>query len=172
MKKKKKSKKCHCCNDKVFTLHPPGSAADVIYELPPQRELIRPNPHYLRVILYLLCTAAAGFLIYFGAHWLFGALVEQGRLAADFKTVTVSVWIAVGCFLVFVFFVRKRILIWFVHLYQYYAPDDMRLRCVFTPSCSEYMILSIEKYGVIRGIYKGMQRLKRCHLPNGGEDYP
>ena len=168
-----KKKKSSIDYEKVAALlHPPGSAADVAIELPPKRELVRPNPHYFRTILYILLTVGCGFLIYFGAHLLFCSLIEQGKIAATFNVVAISVWIAVGCVCIFLFFVRKRIPIWFVHIYQYHAPEDMRLRCVFTPSCSEYMILAIEKYGVIRGIYKGIKRLKRCHLPNGGEDYP
>lgn len=66
----------------------------------------------------------------------------------------------------------KRSLIWLVHLYQHYAPDRIRLKCVFEPSCSEYMILSIEKYGAIKGVIKGCIRLLRCHPPNGGRDDP
>jgi putative component of membrane protein insertase Oxa1/YidC/SpoIIIJ protein YidD len=34
------------------------------------------------------------------------------------------------------------------------------------------MILAIKKYGIIKGIYKGIKRLLRCHSPNGGIDYP
>lgn len=66
----------------------------------------------------------------------------------------------------------KKIMIFFVHLYQAYAPDSIRMACRFTPSCSQYMILSIEKYGAIKGCLKGLNRLSRCTAPNGGEDYP
>ena len=38
--------------------------------------------------------------------------------------------------------------------------------CRFTPTCSEYMIESIYKYGVIKGIKLGVKRLKKCR-PNG-----
>ena len=34
-----------------------------------------------------------------------------------------------------------------------------------------HMVAS-ELYGVIRGVWKGIKRLKRCHAPNGREDYP
>ena len=67
---------------------------------------------------------------------------------------------------------KKALPIWCIKVYQRYAADDVRKRCLFTPSCSEYMILSIEKYGAVRGIIKGIKRLRRCHAPNGGEDYP
>ena len=73
---------------------------------------------------------------------------------------------------VYISIILKRALIWLVHLYQHYAPDRVRLKCVFEPSCSEYMILCINKYGAIRGAIKGFIRLLRCHPPNGGKDCP
>ena len=66
----------------------------------------------------------------------------------------------------------KHILIFLVRCYQRFAPREIRDRCLFTPTCSEFMILSIQKYGVLKGVAKGIDRLKRCHYPNGGEDYP
>ena len=74
------------------------------------------------------------------------------------------------CF--YTMFRMRKIVIWCVRAYQRFAPDHVRLSCVFEPSCSEYMILAIEKYGVIRGVAKGLKRLRRCRAPNGGEDYP
>ncbi len=68
--------------------------------------------------------------------------------------------------------IAKRATIWCIHLYQNKASDKTRLRCVFEPSCSEYMILAIQKYGWLRGVIKGIKRLLRCHPPNGGVDYP
>ena len=66
----------------------------------------------------------------------------------------------------------KTLVVNFVLLYQKYAPEKLRRSCLFTPSCSEYMLLAIEKYGFIRGFLKGCGRLGRCHHPNGGEDFP
>jgi putative membrane protein insertion efficiency factor len=37
--------------------------------------------------------------------------------------------------------------------------------CVFYPTCSEYMILAIKKYGPWKGVKKGLNRIKRCN-PN------
>lgn len=72
----------------------------------------------------------------------------------------------------FLLLISKRAIIWLVHFYQHYASDEVRLKCVFEPSCSEYMIMAIEKYGVWRGLFKGVDRLLRCHPPNGGKDVP
>lgn len=66
----------------------------------------------------------------------------------------------------------KSLLILFVRIYQNYAPKKIRNACLFTPSCSEYMILAIKKYGSIIGVYKGIKRIFRCKYPNGGIDYP
>lgn len=66
----------------------------------------------------------------------------------------------------------KKIIIFIVKLYQRYAPDSLRNKCRFEPSCSQYMILAIEKYGVIKGVNRGVKRLGRCNRNGGGYDYP
>ncbi len=65
----------------------------------------------------------------------------------------------------------KYIMIWFIRIYQRYAKSETRLRCCYTPSCSEYAILALKKYGVIIGTIKAIKRLLRCGPP-GGIDYP
>lgn len=66
----------------------------------------------------------------------------------------------------------KEIMIFVVRIYQRYAPETVRNSCLFTPSCSEYMILSIKKCGCLIGFLRGLNRLRRCQTPNGGIDYP
>ena len=66
----------------------------------------------------------------------------------------------------------KRFAIGCVLMYKAYAPMRIREKCRFEPSCSTYMILAIEKYGLIKGFIKGIKRIKRCKPPNGGVDYP
>lgn len=34
--------------------------------------------------------------------------------------------------------------------------------CIYTPTCSSYMLEAIEKFGVCKGIYLGTLRLLRC----------
>jgi len=38
--------------------------------------------------------------------------------------------------------------------------------CRFYPSCSEYSILALEKYGLIKGIVLSINRIKRCNPSN------
>lgn len=43
--------------------------------------------------------------------------------------------------------------------------------CLYTPSCSTYMLQCIEKFGVIKGIPRGIWRLLRCNpWAKGGLD--
>ncbi len=45
------------------------------------------------------------------------------------------------------------------------------VHCKFYPSCSDYMMQAIEKYGCFKGIYLGIKRLLRCHpFAKGGYD--
>jgi putative membrane protein insertion efficiency factor len=45
--------------------------------------------------------------------------------------------------------------------------------CRFIPSCSEYFILAVRKYGPVRGTWKGLRRVARCHPWHpGGYDPP
>ncbi|MHB8898836.1 MAG: membrane protein insertion efficiency factor YidD [Thermoguttaceae bacterium] len=45
--------------------------------------------------------------------------------------------------------------------------------CRFYPSCSEYFIQAVGKYGVLLGTWKGIGRILRCHpWHSGGYDPP
>jgi putative membrane protein insertion efficiency factor len=45
--------------------------------------------------------------------------------------------------------------------------------CRFEPSCSRYMIAALQKYGLLRGVWKGVGRVLRCHPWHpGGYDPP
>ncbi|MFH1367471.1 MAG: membrane protein insertion efficiency factor YidD [Patescibacteria group bacterium] len=40
--------------------------------------------------------------------------------------------------------------------------------CRHYPTCSEYTYLAIEKFGLIKGIFKGSKRVLRCHPYSAG----
>ncbi|MEI6259732.1 MAG: membrane protein insertion efficiency factor YidD [Deltaproteobacteria bacterium] len=63
-------------------------------------------------------------------------------------------------------------LVKFIRCYQVVAPSRLRDACRFTPSCSEYMILSLRRYGLFCGAMRGIYRVFRCRVPNGGVDFP
>lgn len=65
------------------------------------------------------------------------------------------------------------VLIQMVKFYQRAISPLLWSSCRFTPTCSQYMILAIEKYGPIRGVWKGIWRILRCHpFHPGGFDPP
>lgn len=66
----------------------------------------------------------------------------------------------------------KKLVIGLVLLYKAFAPMSLRKQCRFEPTCSTYMVMAINKYGLFVGVYKGIRRIVRCCPPNGGIDYP
>lgn len=67
-----------------------------------------------------------------------------------------------------------RIVVGLVRGYQLLISPWMGPRCRFYPTCSEYMILSVLKLGVWKGVPKGIWRILKCHpLYRGdGVDFP
>tara|TARA_B100000029_G_scaffold508486_1_gene595452 strand:+ start:66 stop:275 length:210 start_codon:yes stop_codon:yes gene_type:complete len=57
----------------------------------------------------------------------------------------------------------KLIIIFIIKIYQNTLGVLFRGNCRFHPTCSEYVIQAIHKYGVVRGGYCGVIRLLRCH---------
>ena len=61
----------------------------------------------------------------------------------------------------------KKILIKLIELYQA-TPISAHSSCKFTPTCSEYTKEAIQKYGALRGTFKGIKRILRCNPFNKG----
>lgn len=64
-----------------------------------------------------------------------------------------------------------RLTIGFVRAYKRHLSPLLPASCRFTPSCSQYAIDAIAKYGLLRGLLKGCWRIMRCHpFSKGGWD--
>ena len=60
-----------------------------------------------------------------------------------------------------------------VRLYQIVLSPYLGGHCRFTPSCSHYFIAAVEKHGPLKGAWKGVCRICRCHPWHpGGYDPP
>lgn len=60
-----------------------------------------------------------------------------------------------------------------VRLYQIFLSPILGRQCRFTPSCSQYFIQAVNKYGAVRGAFRGVLRICRCHpFHPGGYDPP
>ncbi|WP_145078643.1 membrane protein insertion efficiency factor YidD [Poriferisphaera corsica] len=57
----------------------------------------------------------------------------------------------------------SRFLIFLVMIYRYTLSPVMGRHCRYQPTCSQYMIDAIKKYGPYRGTYRGIKRIFRCH---------
>ena len=65
----------------------------------------------------------------------------------------------------------KKLLIYFVKFYQRFLSPLIGKNCIYTPTCSTYMIEAIEKRGVFIGTIMGIYRIFRCNpLSKGGFD--
>jgi uncharacterized protein len=49
-------------------------------------------------------------------------------------------------------------------------PGDFHNSCRYTPTCSNYAIEAIERYGSIKGSYLAIKRILRCN-PFGSSGY-
>lgn len=60
-----------------------------------------------------------------------------------------------------------------VKIYQHYAPAYIRRRCLLMPTCSEFAILSLRKYGFIIGTFLTLYRIfYRCRGTIYRIEYP
>ena len=65
------------------------------------------------------------------------------------------------------------VLIALVRFYHVCLRPFLPAVCRFHPSCSQYFILAVRKYGPLYGAWKGVRRICRCHPWNpGGYDPP
>jgi hypothetical protein len=65
------------------------------------------------------------------------------------------------------------LLIAMVRVYQWTLSPLVGRQCRFQPTCSNYFIGAVQKYGAIRGTLKGLARILRCHpFHRGGYDPP
>ena len=58
-----------------------------------------------------------------------------------------------------------------IKVYRYAISPILPPSCRFHPSCSEYAIEALGKYGFIKGSWLAIKRVARCHpLSAGGHD--
>lgn len=62
----------------------------------------------------------------------------------------------------------KTIFIWIIRFYQRFISPIKPRTCRFYPTCSQYSIQAISKYGAIKGGYKSIKRIIRCNPFNKG----
>jgi uncharacterized protein len=67
----------------------------------------------------------------------------------------------------------SALIIGLIWVYQRTLSPLLGPACRFEPSCSRYMVGAIQKYGLLRGAWKGLKRFLSCHPWHpGGYDPP
>lgn len=58
-----------------------------------------------------------------------------------------------------------------IKFYRKYISPLKKPCCIYYPTCSQYALDAIEKYGVLKGGWMGIKRILRCHpFHEGGYD--
>lgn len=64
----------------------------------------------------------------------------------------------------------RRLFLLFIRFYQICISPLIPPRCRYVPTCSQYAIEAVQKYGAAKGGYLAAKRICRCH-PFGGSGY-
>ena len=65
----------------------------------------------------------------------------------------------------------KKVLINLIRFYQKYLSLMKSTKCPYTPSCSQYGLEAIQKYGAVKGGMLAVWRILRCNpFSRGGYD--
>ncbi|HVX67742.1 MAG TPA: membrane protein insertion efficiency factor YidD [Bryobacteraceae bacterium] len=65
----------------------------------------------------------------------------------------------------------QSVVVGLLRAYKTFLSPLLPSACRFYPTCSEYMLQAVERYGAARGVWLGTRRLLRCHpFHEGGFD--
>ncbi len=65
----------------------------------------------------------------------------------------------------------KKVLMALVRFYRRYISPLRPPCCRFVPTCSQYALEALEKYGALKGSYLAIRRILRCHPFHKGGFY-
>lgn len=62
----------------------------------------------------------------------------------------------------------QNVVIRALHLYKRWVSPMLPSACRYVPTCSEYMMDAVSRYGSARGVWMGVLRILRCHPFHAG----
>ena len=68
----------------------------------------------------------------------------------------------------------RQLLVALIRAYQRFLSPALPPSCRFHPSCSQYALEAVTRYGALRGAWLAVRRLARCHPfhPGGFDPVP
>lgn len=66
----------------------------------------------------------------------------------------------------------QSIILRLIQAYSWFISPFLAYNCRFYPTCSQYMVEAIKRFGVCQGGWLGFKRLCRCHPWHAGGDDP
>ena len=66
------------------------------------------------------------------------------------------------------------VLVGAIESYRRFLPNHLKRHCIYVPTCSQYGLECVKKYGGVRGSIRTWARIRRCNgaMFSGGEDLP
>lgn len=113
------------------------------------RELIRPKTNIITAIKYLFALEFITLII--------TICTSKLLVFVDYSYNFTFLHFFFSIILIMIF--SKRFSILLIELYQHYASDEQRRKCSLIPSCSEYAVIALNKYGIIKALRKIYIRL-------------
>lgn len=62
----------------------------------------------------------------------------------------------------------RQIVMALIRGYQRFLSPLLASNCRFHPTCSQYALEAVERYGALKGLWLGAKRIGRCHPFNPG----
>lgn len=140
---------------------------DIAYAYCEHRPLYRPEVTYLKIGLKWVGFTTIIFCVTKSVQFVLGLnYINEFLLSIwsqSIQNILISNNILLAVILISWVIAMRWFLIDCVKIYQHYASDEIRGRCILMPRCSDFAILALRKYGLVLGLYLTYLRIfKRC----------
>lgn len=132
------------------------------------RKLARPKTRIYNLLAFIIAIAIFSFLISAFIAFIFQnmEIIEKDISFDNFF------FLCGHIFILLLVLSAKKITILSILLYQHYATEYTRRKCMCMPSCSVYALMVLRKFNYIKAVILIYKRIGRCSTPHCIIDYP